>query len=150
VNTEVGVVRVDPETTSIAATIEIVVTCAQDSGGIVAEAGRVWTTSPCGSTSARTRNAGPTVVAIDPTRNAVVNGVLPIPARAYYLAVGLSSVWTVTIGLSEPPGYLFRLDDETGKELGRLRLPEDGPVVADLGAVWVAGGRELLRIEPVP
>ena len=133
----------------ISATIQVNVTCGVTGGAVVADVGRVWTTSPCGAAGSPTRDAGATVVGIDPAQNVVVSRALPIPLRASYIALGLNSVWAVT-GALQPFGQLFRLDDETGKELGRLRLPDWGPVAADLGAVWLAGGKQLLRIEPAP
>jgi hypothetical protein len=141
VNTETGLVRIDPTTSAIVATVGTRF-C---EGGIAADATRVWTTLPCGARSGQSDS----LFAVDPARNAIVARTFRDPLRAVDVAVGLGSVWVMT-GNLQPASYLVSVNGETARERGRLRIPTWGPVEAQFGSVWVAAGNRLLRIQPQP
>ena len=138
-NTELGLVRIDPATTAIVATVGTRF-C---EGGIAAGATRVWTTLPCGARG----GPGESLFAVDAARNAIAARLFRDPLRAVDVAIESSSVWVVT-GNLQPVSYLVRVADRTAREVGRLRIPTWGPVEAGFGSVWVAADKQLLRIEP--
>jgi streptogramin lyase len=123
-----ALLRVDPGTSAITATIEV----SNDTKFLCAIDGFVWASSASSGTDR-----------IDPPSNKVTGSV---PAGS---ACGFGSLWTVA-----KDGTLDRIDPASGKVTGSVKV--QGPVdwqpqiASGLGAVWVGSGddHQVVRVDP--
>ncbi len=126
VGTGAGVVRVDPVTSRVVATLP------DDNPPWAAGAGSLWSVH-CSSERGPCR-----LLRLDP-RNLHVTAGFPLPGPAGSLAVGEGSAWL----LDQQGGWVWRVD-LTGGRVARVRLPSasgsadvPGQLVIGEGAVWV-------------
>ncbi len=134
-----GLLRIDPATSSVTAVIPINMGAC---GDIAADAAAVWSgSSNCGSLQG--------LVRLDPATNRSVARIVrgsSVFGRPEDVALGLDAVWTT---LPRQGHALLRIDPATNRITGTRNLPEAiARVDVGFGAVWVAVGKELLRIEP--
>lgn len=132
-----SVVRIDPATNEIVATIPV-----RTAGNLAVGSDAVWTFDSVD---------GPqdTVVRIDPTTNQVV-GTIPAGPYASDVAVDASGVWvTRDIDGRGQSGEVIRIDPATNGIVARI--PVEGrirDVVVGEGGVWVVDSTSTLRREP--
>lgn len=105
-------------------------------GALTVGAGAVWAMS----------NVGPTLMRIDPARNAVVARIkVPSPPEA--TAAGDGAVWLTYPSRDE----VSRIDSRTNKVTATIHVgPQPAGIAVSPGAVWVAdaGGPSVSRIDP--
>lgn len=141
-----GVVRVDPGSGSVTATIPAAPAC----GEVAVDDTAVWIASGCDTMTVRR---------IDPaTNHAVATVVLPaVPSdlsngsfpQAHGIAIAYGAVWVSTDGGAY--GELVKIDPATNRVVARLRLPAGGGTLAAAdGDLWVGSGRSVVRIHPHP
>ncbi len=125
------VVRMDPATNGVAATIAV----GDDGGRLTVTEDAVWA-----ATNTRT------VAKIDPATNKVASTV-DAGAIAFGAAAGLGSIWVTRIGVS-----LIRIDPAGNRVVGELRIPGAVFPAVGEGAVWVSSDttNTVARVEPVP
>ena len=138
-----SVVRVDPTTGTVAATIQASPAC----GNVAADDASVWVASGCDTLTVRR---------IDPATNHVVATIaLPrVPAvsagdypQALDVTIAYGSVWVSTQGGAY--GELVRINPGTNRVVGRTRLPSGGGTLAAAeGDLWVGSGTSVVRIHP--
>jgi len=116
-----GLLRVDPSTNQIAATIKL----PYDSSGAAAGFGAVWVTSAATSTIDR----------IDPATNAV-SARVKVHATPRFIAAGEGGVWS----LNQHDGSVSHIDPATSRVVATIRanVPGGGGcIAAGLGRIWV-------------
>jgi hypothetical protein len=158
------IARVDPNANRIAARITAAgVPC----GAVAADADGVWSApvgfrstvaGSCGSGDAglTTGAHGDPLVRIDPKTNSVVARFATEfgPFGALDLAIGAGPVWATVehftdAGLHTQGSFaLARVDPQTNRVAGKMAMAAVGRVATGFGAVWVAAGSTLYRIQP--
>jgi DNA-binding beta-propeller fold protein YncE len=132
-----SILRIDPATNEIAATIPVGTV-----GNLTVGSDAVWTIDTL---------EGPqdTVLRIDPTINEVV-ATIPVGAYAFDVAVDSTGVWvTRDLDGRGQTGEVIHIDPATNEIVARIRL--EGrlrDVVVGEGGVWVVDSTSTLRSEP--
>jgi virginiamycin B lyase len=123
------VVRIDAATNTVGLRLPL-------EGPVASDGKEVWISVDPGSD-------GPSkVVRIDPVSGKVITEV-DMETGSGSLAIGLGSVWVNSGGMT-------RIDEATGRIVGRLAIDEGGNVVVAGGSVWVTADDHpyVLRISP--
>jgi YVTN family beta-propeller protein len=113
------VIRIDPDTTEIVATIRM----AQTPADVAVEIGAVWTAYISGR-----------VLRIEPEGNAVT-GAVAATASPVSIAIGGGTVW-----VSDRDGLLWRIDPATMSVVGTVSIEGVLGIASGGGAIWAAGG----------
>lgn len=124
------VVRIDPATNGVVATIAV----GDDGGRLTVTEDAVWAATS-------TRN----VAKIDPATN-TVSSMVDAGATAFGAAAGLGSIWVTSPGAS-----LIRIDPRGNRVVGALRIAGAVFPAVGEGAVWVSSEttNTVVRVEPV-
>jgi hypothetical protein len=132
-----ALLRIDPQTNRVAATIPTPLTGQYASIAFGEEA--VWVTSG---------QANGVVYRVDPTANRVT-ATIGVPGGAFGIVVAAGTVW-VTQYLPEPdPGIVARIDARTNRLLSPVEVPNmPGPIRYGLDAIWVTSRFTVSRIDP--
>jgi YVTN family beta-propeller protein len=132
------VVRIDPRTAKISASIRLPGRQLVEEGSVGAGEGAVW---------AVTEGTGKQLVKIDPTGNNRVKS-FPVPAGVVAVRAGLGGVW-----LTDPlQGTVLRIDPGTGKILAEVPAGAGARFFAvGAGGVWVQNNADgtVTHIDPV-
>jgi YVTN family beta-propeller protein len=134
-----AVTRLDPTTNRVVARVSVA-----RAGDLAADTDAVWSASgidPC---------CGSGLVRIDPVTNAVVATISVLDSPTSSVAIGFGAVWTTTVrrpGM-QSPFVVARIDPRTNSVAGTLPLSAAGDVATGFGALWVAAGDTLLRVQP--
>jgi DNA-binding beta-propeller fold protein YncE len=131
------VIRVDPATGAVAATIPLDGSKATACGDIVGDSTQIWFVSGCDQE---------TIGRIDPASNRLVS-TTNVGNMAGGIALGLGSVWVGESGPFAPSG-LDRIDPATNKVVARTKIASAGAVAVGAGSVWVASGADVVRVSP--
>ena len=116
------IVRVDPKTGKIVATIPLSVKDLQQEGSIAAGEGAVWAIS----------SGGERLVKVDPTTNAEV-ATYPAPPGATAVRAGFGSLWVT----SRSTDTLYRIDPATGTVVAKITVGHAPTFLAvGEGGVW--------------
>jgi virginiamycin B lyase len=132
-----ALVRIDPQTNRVVATIPTPVS--GENASIAVGQGAVWVTSG---------QANGVVYRIDPAANRVT-ATIGVPGGAFGIVVAAGIVW-VTQYLPEPdPGIVARIDAHSNRLLSPVEVPNlPGAIRAGLDAVWVTSRFTVSRIDP--
>jgi hypothetical protein len=132
-----ALLRIDPQTNRVAATIPTPVS--GESASIAFGEGAVWVTSG---------QANCVVYRVDPAANRVT-ATIGVPGGAFGIVVAAGTVW-VTQYLPEPdPGVVARIDARSNKLLSPVEVPNmPGAIRYGLDAVWVTSRYTVSRIDP--
>lgn len=132
-------VRVDPSTNAIVAHVSEARGC----GGVAADSLAVWFADGgnCGAPH------GEGLFRVDPTDNSFVTRIPVGSGPALDVAIASGSAWATSFAA---PYVLARIDPQTNRVAGTLSISGRGSVAAGFGALWVAAGNTLLRVEPLP
>ena len=131
------VIRVDPATGTVAATIPLNGTKAVACGDMTGDANQVWFVSGCDQE---------TIGRIDPASDRLV-ATINVGNMARGIALGFNSVWVGESGPFAPSG-LDRIDPATNRVVARTNIPSAGEVAVGAGSLWVASSRNLVRVLP--
>jgi hypothetical protein len=124
------VVRIDPATNKVGLVVPW-------DGWVASDGVEVWLAVDAGI------DGLPQALRIDPDSGKVITAVDLEDPGVCGLAVGLGSVWLATGGLT-------RIDEATGRIVGRLDLGDCGNVVVAGGAVWVAAENQPYVVQVSP
>ena len=132
-----ALLRIDPQTNRVVATIPVSVS--GESASIAFGEGSVWVTSG---------QAHGVVYRVDPTANRVT-ATIEVPGGAFGIIVAAGTVW-VTQYLPEPdPGIVARIDASTNQLLAPVEVPNmPGAIRYGLDAIWVTSRFTVSRIDP--
>jgi hypothetical protein len=132
-----ALLRIDPQTNRVAATIPTPVS--GESASIAFGEGAVWVTSG---------QANGVVYRVDPAANRVT-ATIGVPGGAFGIVVAAGTVW-VTKFLPEPdPGIVARIDAGSNRLLSPIEVPNmPGAIRSGLDAVWVTSRYSVSRIDP--
>ena len=132
------VYRIDPAGNAVVAAIENPNgdTC----GGMAASDTAVWIASGCDFNA---------VWRIDSATNTVA-GTVTVPGEARDVALGFGSAWATVGSTQRSPGedVLVRVDAATNLVVGETKIGSPGPVAVGDGAIWVAAGSTLYKLQP--
>lgn len=129
-----SVVRIDPATNEIVATIPV-----SSAGHLAFGSDAVWAID--------SMEGADVLVRIDPDSNRVV-ATVPVGRLAFDVVVDASGVW-VTRDIDSRSGEVIRIDPTTNEIVARI--PVEGrirDVVVGEGGVWVVDSTSTLRVEP--
>jgi YVTN family beta-propeller protein len=132
-NGNAEVVRVDPETNEVVATIQV----GNDPSAIATGDGAVWVADSVDNTVTR----------IDSTRPNAVTAVVPVGRAPAAIAAGTNGVWVANTG----EDTISRIDPDTATVVARINVGRRPTGVAvGAGGVWVANsvGGTVSRIDP--
>lgn len=134
----VSVMRVDPGTKAVAATIKVgdAPQCQCGPGTLATAQGQIWFAE----------YAAKRLMRIDPATNAITTSI-PIRIRPTDLAIAAGSLWAI----SYDDNGLVRVDPATGKVIATINnLPAPAQIAAADDAVWVStyGDSSVHRIDP--
>ncbi len=140
----VGLVRIDPASSQVAARVPI----GSVGASVAVTAAGVWAVCCPGEPGELPdpSRAHGTLIRVDPATDRVDR--VRLGGQPTAVAAGPSGVWVAGVG------RLWRVDPATGRVVATTRVADDlragGGVVVDRDAVWVAGsvGGVLLRVDP--
>jgi DNA-binding beta-propeller fold protein YncE len=132
-----ALLRIDPRTNQVAATIPTPVS--GESASIAFGEGAVWVTSG---------QANGVVYRVDPATNRVT-ATIGVPGGAFGIVAAAGTVW-VTQYLPEPdPGIVARIDARSNQLLSPIQVPNmPGAIRYGLDAIWVTSRFTVSRIDP--
>jgi hypothetical protein len=132
-----ALLRIDPQTNRVVATIPVSVS--GENASIAFGEGAVWVTSG---------QANGVVYRVDPAANRVT-ATIGVPGGAFGIVVAAGTVW-VSQYLPEPdPGIVARIDARTNRLLAPVEVPNmPGAIRAGLDAIWVTSRFTVSRIDP--
>ena len=128
---ETDVLRIDPATGKVTATIRLNKTASQ--GHLVTTGGRLWLLTGDGST----------LLGVDPETGTPVT-TIPLGARGTDLNVGPAGLWVA----SQPDGQALRIDPDAGTVAVRATGLGRPLAVAVTDQVWVGGASATVRLDP--
>jgi DNA-binding beta-propeller fold protein YncE len=131
------IIRVDPATGAVAATISLDGSKAVACGDMAGDSTQVWFVSGCDQE---------TVGRIDPATNRLAS-TINVGNMAGGIALGFDSVWVGESGPFAPSG-LDRIDPATNKVVARTKIASAGAVAVGAGSIWVASGPDIVRVTP--
>lgn len=130
-----AVVRVDPATGAVAATIPADPAC-----GTVGSGDAMWAVSGC--------NVG-NLYRIDPATNTLA-ATIKVGGVAADVAVGVGVVWVLTLSLdpNSATGTLVRVDPATNRVVGTMTVPDAAGIAVVGTDVFVGSGHAVWRVKP--
>jgi predicted DNA-binding transcriptional regulator AlpA len=129
-NPVLSIVRIDPDTNEIVATIQDV------SGPLAVGGGALWAVDRAG---ARAGPGGSTLLRIDPGTNQVAARI-PLGVALWDIEVGEGYVWVLTFEPDQGEGDILQVDPRTNEVVARIDMPIPGSVFAPAlgeGSAWV-------------
>jgi streptogramin lyase len=130
-------VRVDPQTNRVVATIPMPLT--SESASIAFGEGAVWVTS--GQTNGM-------VYRIDPVANRVT-AAIGVPGGAFGIVVAAGTVWVTQYLPEQDPGIVARIDARSHQLRSPVEVPNlPGAIRHGLDAIWVTSRFTVSRIDP--
>jgi streptogramin lyase len=130
-------VRVDPQTNRVVATIPMPLT--SESASIAFGEGAVWVTS--GQTNGM-------VYRIDPVANRVT-AAIGVPGGAFGIVVAAGTVWVTQYLPEQDPGIVARIDARSHQLRSPVEVPNlPGAIRYGLDAIWVTSRFTVSRIDP--
>jgi hypothetical protein len=132
-----ALLRIDPQTNRVVATIPVSVS--GESASIAFGEGAVWVTSG---------QANGVVYRIDPAANRVT-ATIGVPGGAFGIVVAAGTVWVTQYLPEADPGIVARIDASTNRLLPPIEVPNlPGAIRSGLDAVWVTSRFTVSRIDP--
>jgi DNA-binding beta-propeller fold protein YncE len=132
-----ALLRIDPQTNRVVATIPVPVT--GENASIAFGEGAVWVTSG---------QANGVVYRVDPAANHVT-AAIGVPGGAFGIVVAAGIVWVTQYLPESDPGIVARIDARTNKLLTPIEVPNmPGAIRSGLDAVWVTSRFTVSRIDP--
>lgn len=130
-----GVLRIDPTTLRVVASIEV----ASILNGLLVTDDAVWITLPDSEDNS--------LVRIDPSTNSVIGSPIKVGERPYFVAAGAGSIWTG----NHDDGTLSRIDPHTNSVIASIQLPiaPHGLTYGE-GSIWVSDLHDngVFRLDP--